>query len=143
MPHFAPRRNPRLEFQAFGADLHRAEPNPPSFFRKQESFGHRYSYETPAWEPGGRCRSALQPGMNREQKDVRHLCVGELRMCPSGGCMEYSSSDPECRGDTPGGDSEVEPGRKVGSKVTCPGDSAFCHLPLRTDFQQASDPQRE
>lgn len=81
--------------------------------------------------------------MNREQKDVRHLCVGEPRMCPSGACMEYSSSDPQSRGDSLGGDSEVEPGRKVDSKVTCPGDLAFCHLPLRTDFQQVSDPQRE
>lgn len=69
---------------------------------------------------------------------MRHLDVEELKMYPSRGCMEHLSPDPESRGGTPGGDSEVEPGRKVESKETCPGG----HLPRQADFQQVSDPQR-
>lgn len=97
------------------------ESNPPSLFGKQESCGHRYTLQSLLWEPGGRRRSGLQPGMN--QKNVLlGLDVDVLKLHMStAGCADYLGFHWNPRGDKPGGDSEVEPGRRVESKETLLG----------------------
>lgn len=142
---FAPRRNPRCEFRLFGSNPDGAESNPPSSFRERVGCGPRYTLETLEWEPGGTRGSGLQPGMDQEEKSVRHRLHEEVQKMYvlSQGCVDYLGLGLDPGGDELGGDSEVEPGRRAESKETRPEDSASCHLPLQGGFQRVSGPQGE